>query len=1512
MDDAETSLEVSSSTVDGLVARGGSRAGSSSSSSVVRKSHIRGPREGSLNRSRALAISSSSGGPARRAVSGGEGMEIANTELETAPPDPQPSSAERGPLPGPQISRIFAARQGDHVENTQHNQSFHDGRRVELTQNILQQVDQRQVHMHTDHHAVLEAAAAVTVANERVAAVENQALQAVLAARGQAEQTVAQVHAQAEVLSVRFAAELQLAHQRENVLREQLEETRQQLARMQEQLDEEKMRRFIAETDQNKNPHKLYGQNTETDENKNPHMLYGPQNGAGNTEDHSLLRRLEVVEREQVQMFDLLQELWSEVVQWRSWSPTVQGPSEQGPTVEPQVAAPQFHRMHSDTDDDEDVFATRMRAGDHSPGTSPTHEDVESQHVKQKDLHYLKVPSLPESAGAFRAWRNSMVPLMASFDRSPNGAVHEWIMEAFRARSDVEIARLQQSSGDYPRFDRVLASALTRPEHLKSHFGLKFQAFLEDSEALNRPLRGRVLLNMVAREFDTDSTYGAVVSELELFSLPPPEGSVASLKAWRDKVRYILGQLPTSERPAEKLMAKWLFERLKKVPALRRHTDRVRDAAEGTTERSFEWLWSRLDRTILENQQEQNLQSIQEALKKGPKKESVGGAAAPSVEQKQKEAEAAKAKAAAAKTAPSKADAKGGKGNKDNKGKGKGQGKDDGKKGGSKSSDPNVKKALSEGLCLFFQKGACKRDNCPFKHELVVPANPAPEAKAKAAAPKAPTKAAVALVMAAMASGAAALSQGPTCTLDVIADTGAGEHLGSKEAFREQGVSESVFDAFCGTSSQSMAFDTGGGKKHSSETIGLWSSSLKRLSNMFVLKSCPLVYSIGQIVMNQGFSFMWEAGELPILIPPAVPYNLAVDRDQCRTADRIEHCVPVFREEVELVSGAPVVCRSEDAREPPDDLRLASGKVGWQKLRDGRVLVQRRVPTFAKPDVEALDLRTTWLVNTTEWFPLENQVKWQELENPEAELPYVAHSLITFFESSASSARRARVVEERKDEGDDDDEWVNELEPGHFLTHLPKSRKCNVCLQAKLTATPHRRRDNQSSNLQEARNQEEPEGPGERIEVDHIIARDAPTEEDEVVSLVCRDRFSGVVWTYPALSKDSEEVEDALRHFCGRKSPIVSVASDRAPEILKAIRDVGFNSEPAVPRDPLHNPFAESAIRTIKQGTATLLLQSGMHVRHWKFAQRCFAFMCNATLEPPKAIQELAKEKGQALCSTRFEAHWKYPYEGYLIPFGALVWYKEREAGTFAPKGEPALYLGPEVIDGMRFKGAHQVVTMRSIKDGAFRVVITKDLAVPNGKWSFPLAKAKALDEQNPHHQLPSIDSLAPPAGALDEDIEQPTPGKPRVDDVGPRAEATRADETSEKVSRNRAITKSRIAVHGKTPKCDGCRSGSYNHNKVCRKRFNDLLNFHEPLPAKDKEDEALEDVFVPPEESEVPAFTPPSTEGTEVGETVSGLAACVELLADPEAHQAGELTEEVAQQLFQGLPQETIFCVDC
>ena len=82
--------------------------------------------------------------------------------------------------------------------------------------------------------------------------------------------------------------------------------------------------------------------------------------------------------------------------------------------------------------------------------------------------------------------------------------------------------------------------------------------------------------------------------------------------------------------------------------------------------------------------------------------------------------------------------------------------------------------------------------------------------------------------MMALASGAAGqtvTTPGARVTLDVIGDTGAGEHLGSRQAFVEQGVEDSMIDMFSVTSSKSMSFDTGGGKKQADETVGLWSKA---------------------------------------------------------------------------------------------------------------------------------------------------------------------------------------------------------------------------------------------------------------------------------------------------------------------------------------------------------------------------------------------------------------------------------------------------------------------------------------------------------------------------------------------------------------------------------------------------------------------------------------------------------------------------------------------------------------
>ena len=207
------------------------------------------------------------------------------------------------------------------------------------------------------------------------------------------------------------------------------------------------------------------------------------------------------------------------------------------------------------------------------------------------------------------------------------------------------------------------------------------------------------------------------------------------------------------------------------------------------------------------------------------------------------------------------------------------------------------------------------------------------------------------------------------------------------------------------------------------------------------------------------------------------------------------------------------------------------------------------------------------------------------------------------------------------------------------------------------------------------------------------------------------------------------------------------------------------------------------------------------------------------------------------------------------------------------------------------------VAPLSSVREGDFSVVTTKELAVRNGKWSFPLAKAEKLDEDNPHHKLPLAEAFtAPPA----------EPGEVPV--MADREEG--GAETSVRMTkRRRAMTRLRIAVRGWSPKCDGCRTGSYNHSASCRERFDALLDFHEPLARSEDvqrtEDEALETDYRPPTEPEPPAFAGPAAggSGTEVS---SGVTACVDLLLSPEC---GLVDEGFAQKLCSGLPRDAAFC---
>ena len=1050
-------------------------------------------------------------------------------------------------------------------------------------------------------------------------------------------------------------------------------------------------------------------------------------------------------------------------------------------------------------------------------GSQASVMDIEKRCLRTKDLHHLKLPRLPESASQFRSWKNAVRTMLLSYDHSQEGLVSQWLSPAFTAR-DTESETLRTNSGDFPRLDRVIASVLCKQEALKTSFGLRIQSYVESCEALGSQIRGRYIINLVSKEFDTSAAAGAITSSLELFQLPTPQDSPAALKHWHDKVVYILSQLPLNQRPSEDLMSQWVYNTLKKHPLLRRVMDKYHDSPLGSPHRTFEAIWVGVEKALLESQHDVNAQSIRDDLKRGPmvgKKSALPGMKGDGKSKDKRhdsKGKTGKGQAVTGKGTGSQAPGSQQPNPKDKPGLSTKQGSPDPGKGKSKPLTPEEK---AKSPCIYFMRSRCMRgDQCPYSHAVSSTQQPKPKASP---GPGLVAKAAAVAILATPAA-ATALPSSSTRYLELVGDTGAGENLASVEALRRQGLE---VDQFITQTSHPVKFLTGGGQRCGDSTVGFWSSEFQRMSNFYLLPQCPVALSIGQLVEEDGYSFLWHPSKLPMLIPPTTQFHFQVDGPTV-PADRVEHHVPMFRLAVDCAHGLPALS--------PPDVSLGGGE--------------------ADPATDDIPKE----VETVEDSPLD--LDWDSRDVDE----WIAEELVDPAPGAGRQGEPAELVDPapgagRQGQADEfdilksDQGEISEEEGGvpchHLMTHLPKSRNCDTCKRAKLYEQPHRRAVNQNERMKEARMVEAPTFFLEKLSVDHIIVRDEIGFNGETCTFVMVDVFSGFTSMVPCQHKSAEEVEMAFRRFCGKKRPgIIQVVSDRAPEIKRALADLGFASEPAAPYQKVKNALAESTIKTIRGMTSSILLHAGLDLQYWPLAQRYLEWAFNLT-SPAKGSDP--KIEGN-LC--RYEKAMGYSIECFMVPFGALVWFKDPDPYSFGPKGEPGLFLGAELTDGMLFKGCYKVWPLEQFKNGVFKQHVSRTLAIPNGEWNFPAVVPALVPELDPvaFKELEMEDddfyepSIAPSIKSEPDDLDCREFWETLGED-GPAPGAGIRTEGEPKPRRNRPITPLRIAVWGKTPACDGCKEGTYAHSKDCRDRFNKLLDEAEPSrirgKARDLEPEA-------------------------------------------------------------------------
>eukprot|EP00435_Cladocopium_sp_Y103_P033909 s3183_g8.t1 len=165
---------------------------------------------------------------------------------------------------------------------------------------------------------------------------------------------------------------------------------------------------------------------------------------------------------------------------------------------------------------------------------------------------------------------------------------------------------------------------------------------------------------------------------------------------------------------------------------------------------------------------------------------------------------------------------------------------------------------------------------------------------------------------------------------------------------------------------------------------------------------------------------------------------------------------------------------------------------------------------------------------------------------------------------------------------------------------------------------------------------------------------------DNKTIFVIRDRYTGMIQSYPSARKDTDAVIRAVKQFMGRRK-IREAYSDDAPQSMKALK---------IPIDtPLagktkHNSLVERTNQFVLVATTTCLLEAGIPPCFWMYAIKCVSHLLS--IEPND-------EEVSAWCKLHGEE-----FKGKMIPFGALVCFKLSGSrdGEYKHKFDPMGILG--------------------------------------------------------------------------------------------------------------------------------------------------------------------------------------------------------------------------------------------
>ena len=114
---------------------------------------------------------------------------------------------------------------------------------------------------------------------------------------------------------------------------------------------------------------------------------------------------------------------------------------------------------------------------------------------------------------------------------------------------------------------------------------------------------------------------------------------------------------------------------------------------------------------------------------------------------------------------------------------------------------------------------------------------------------------------------------------------------------------------------------------------------------------------------------------------------------------------------------------------------------------------------------------------------------------------------------------------------------------------------------------------------------------------------------------------------YPSKTKSAQETTKSLRKFSRPEENPRYIFTDSSPGHTEACEELNWNHERKTPHRS--EGMAERDVRRVKEGTSSILVQSGLEENWWAEAMECYCYLRN--------VQDLLADD-QTPCECRFNS----------------------------------------------------------------------------------------------------------------------------------------------------------------------------------------------------------------------------------------------------------------------------------